>query len=470
MHVYQHTYKSLDEDRRRTGKRRKGLTWYIQFVDHLERRRHVAGLKDRKQTELIARKIEKLVRCRKSRDPLDSELTDWLDGCGPKMRSRLVRIGLLDERVIAASRPLLEHLDSDRGAPGFRQVLAARERTAAHVAKTCERVRRVIEDCRFIYWSDIDASRVEVYLDALRKGSLDARGRTRAPIGRQTSNYYLAAFNSFCRWMVEDRRAIENPIGHLKPLNAAKVRMDRRHVRRALTVEEIRRLLETARGEPERFGMTGPQRAVLYRLAIETGLRAGELASLTRASFDLDGAAPTVTVMAEYSKNGRKDVLPLRGETAAEVRGLLGLRFPGTGEAAFNMSTKNARMFRADLAAAREAWLRSGGPAVERAAREASSFLTYRDGLGRIADFHALRHTCGTLLAASGVHPKVAQTIMRHSTMELTMNYYTHVLEGQEAEAVAALPDLGLAAGRAAVATGTDQASPDGELEGRRKK
>jgi len=47
-------------------------------------------------------------------------------------------------------------------------------------------------------------------------------------------------------------------------------------------------------------------------------------------------------------------------------------------------------------------------------------------------------------LAASGVHPKTAQQILRHKDINLTMNVYTHVLHGQEAQAVASLPDMSL--------------------------
>ena len=65
-----------------------------------------------------------------------------------------------------------------------------------------------------------------------------------------------------------------------------------------------------------------------------------------------------------------------------------------------------------------------------------------RDDSGRIVDFHSLRHTTGTLLAAAGVHPKVAQSLMRYSDINLTMSRYTHVLIEQETAAVAALPDL----------------------------
>ena len=39
----------------------------------------------------------------------------------------------------------------------------------------------------------------------------------------------------------------------------------------------------------------------------------------------------------------------------------------------------------------------------------------------------SLRHTAGTLLAASGVHPKVAQSVRRRSGINLTMSRYSHV-------------------------------------------
>jgi hypothetical protein len=71
-----------------------------------------------------------------------------------------------------------------------------------------------------------------------------------------------------------NRRASESPVGHLVCLNTE---LDKRHERRALEVDELRRFLETTRAGPKRFGMTGYERALLYRLAAETGLRASEL-------------------------------------------------------------------------------------------------------------------------------------------------------------------------------------------------
>ena len=62
-------------------------------------------------------------------------------------------------------------------------------------------------------------------------------------------------------------------------------------------------------------------------------------------------------------------------------------------------------------------------------------------------------------MAASGAHPKVAQSIMRHSDINLTMSRYTHTLTGQEAKAIENQPDLSLSSkhGHRAKATGTDK-------------
>ncbi|KKD09655.1 integrase [Streptomyces sp. WM6386] len=52
------------------------------------------------------------------------------------------------------------------------------------------------------------------------------------------------------------------------------------------------------------------------------------------------------------------------------------------------------------------------------------------------------RHTCGTLLAFLKVHPKVAQAILRHSQISMTMDVYTHVVGDSEREAVDMLAEL----------------------------
>lgn len=61
---------------------------------------------------------------------------------------------------------------------------------------------------------------------------------------------------------------------------------------------------------------------------------------------------------------------------------------------------------------------------------------------GRVVDFHALRHSYIILLERSGVSPKLAQELARHSDIRLTMNVYTHARLHDLAGAVEGLPSV----------------------------
>jgi integrase len=105
--------------------------------------------------------------------------------------------------------------------------------------------------------------------------------------------------------------------------------------------------------------------------------------------------------------------------------------------------TDVSRMLRADLAAARTAWLKAAKKdRQELARREESDFLCPKNHDGEVLDFHSLRHTCGAWLAMAEAHPKAVQAIMRHSTIVLTMDTYGHLFPGQEAETISRLPRM----------------------------
>jgi hypothetical protein len=82
--------------------------------------------------------------------------------------------------------------------------------------------------------------------------------------------------------------------------------------------------------------------------------------------------------------------------------------------------------------------------------------LAYRDDSERVADFQSLRHTFISNLARGGVHPKVAQTLARHSTITLTMDRYSQTLVGEQVAALDALPDLSEASRVKVRLTGTE--------------
>ena len=73
-------------------------------------------------------------------------------------------------------------------------------------------------------------------------------------------------------------------LAYLKGVNP---RTDIRRKRRALGSQELLVLIETSRDAPAFRGLSGLDRSMLYAIAAYTGLRAGELSSLTGGSFSL---------------------------------------------------------------------------------------------------------------------------------------------------------------------------------------
>ncbi len=52
---------------------------------------------------------------------------------------------------------------------------------------------------------------------------------------------------------------------------------------------------------------------------------------------------------------------------------------------------------------------------------------------------HDLRHGAATLLLGAGVHPRVAQQLLRHASSKTTTEIYSHVTAAQERQAAEVL-------------------------------
>lgn len=179
---------------------------------------------------------------------------------------------------------------------GFREYLEAKGNSADYVKLIVSRVRIVCDALGFKELSDLSSGRVAAWLKDQRA----------ADMGPQTSNHFVANLKTFGSWLFHDRRHPEHPFAHLAKVNA---KLDVRCVRRALSREELTRLVDAAsRGKPFR-SLIGTDRATLYVTACLTGLRVEELASLTEKSFDFRSQPPTLTLEAAYSKHRREDVL-----------------------------------------------------------------------------------------------------------------------------------------------------------------
>jgi len=419
---------------------------YIRFADHRSIDRRLPGYATKSATVELENKLCRLVEVRRGNQHPEGELATFLQALPPHILRRLVEWDLVDEKRHAAGRTLAELLAE------WGESIRAGDVTEKHVELTTGRAGALFRACGFRYWTDIRPEPVEQHLHGLREGDKLAIGKHVAALGAHvpgnvraywiaaaeagvssaTSNHMLQAARAFCLWMVARGIASADPLRVLAPVNA---RADRRVRRRALTDAELRELVSAAQRGPELGLVPGPARALVYVVAAETGFRLAELQALRVASFaDLDGENPTVTLPAANAKNRTESVQPLRLSTARALSRFLAGR--GAIEPAFGLPAawRAPRALRSDLE---------------------SAGIPFLDVSGRRFDFHALRGMLATRLLSAGASVRTAQSMMRHSTADLTVSVYTRVRAGEEREAVEKLPDLLGAAPEELRSTGT---------------
>ena len=150
-------------------------------------------------------------------------------------RAEMVRSGVLtaaEDRIADhAATPLADHVS------GWLTSLRASGNSVRHIEDAERLTHRLCTECGFRSLRDIVASRVESWLS--EKLDEDMAARTR--------NSYLQAVSGFCTWCVRNGRLSVNP---LKVVSKADEASDRRRQRRAMTEDELKRLLFVARWRP----------------------------------------------------------------------------------------------------------------------------------------------------------------------------------------------------------------------------
>ncbi|MBL8761533.1 MAG: site-specific integrase [Phycisphaerae bacterium] len=377
-------------------------------------------------------------------------------------RTELVRAGVLTPEEDAASKHGAESVDTNLDA--WRDHLRLKGSTEHWYTQARRRVARVATDRGVKRLRDFTAATVERWLTDQTDQNMSAG----------TRNGYRQACVTFINWCVRAGRLTHNP---LLAVAVADQRADTRRRRRAMTEEELARLLDAAQRRPLADALTvrrgeakgqaqaklspatrenllriGRERALIYKTLVLTGLRKGELASITVGQIDLEGRVPYLMLHARDEKNRRGSEIPLRADLAEDIRSWLADRLTGAQQAArdaeepipaalandeplFDVPGGLIRIFDRDLVFA-------GLARVEN--RGGKEVVIKTDDRGRTIDVHALRHTFGTHLSKAGVPLRTAQAAMRHSDPSLTANVYTDPKLLDVAGAVASLPDLPL--------------------------
>jgi integrase len=199
-----------------------------------------------------------------------------------------------------------------------------------------------------------------------------------------------------------------------------------------LDAEQARRLLETARGD---------RLEALYVLALNTGMRQGELLALKWDDVDLERSLVRVRRTLTRSDKGFVLGEPKTKRSRRTIR----------------LTAGAVQTLRAHLSRQLEEIERMGSlyePGGLIFATETGTIInpsnlrnrSLKPLLGRAGlrpiRFHDLRHTCATLLLSKDVNPKIVSEMLGHSSVSITLDIYAHLLPDMQEKAAKALEDV----------------------------
>ena len=352
--------------------------WYIVYQDATGRRVTKKGYRDKEATQALA-------------DRLERDVARARHGLTPPTDPALALISW--ERALDLWLAQLRHDNLDE----------------VYIANMQRLATKIATGCRWTTLASIRADRVrEWLLDVKANGVPDPLGvRKKKPPSDRTIDQYLEVVKRFLTWCCSQNPPYleANPLDGLRKIQKPK----RVRRRRALSLEELRRLLAAA----------GPREPV-YTIAALTGLRKDELRQLQWRDVRLDQVKPAIQLRPEANKSRREDRVPLNDQATAVLRALRPMNAAPLDPVFASIPTLDT---------------------LKRDLKKAG--ISYKDEEGRQFDFHSFRYCFATMLANANVPIRTAIELMRHKDPRLTLQIYTDAGQLDTDVAVDRLPRLG---------------------------
>lgn len=216
-----------------------------------------------------------------------------------------------------------------------------------------------------------------------------------------------------------------NPADSVKPPKQSRKEMA------TLTAEQSARLLAEIK-------MTRMYLPTL--LALTAGMRRGEILALKWKNVDLDKGLVRVVESLEQTKqqirfkapkNDKTRVITLPSYTVEELKRFKVQQAEELLKLGIAQNSDGLMCGRYD-----------GDPLMPSSlTHQFARFLKKMKGFPRVR-FHDLRHTHATQLLLSGIHPKVAQERLGHSSVMVTLDIYSHVTDSMQNDAATKLDNV----------------------------
>jgi integrase len=253
----------------------------------------------------------------------------------------------------------------------------------------------------------------QAYTKALTSGRRDGSGGLSPRTVTHMHRVLREALQQAVRWQLLAR----NPADAVKPPKVERRQMS------VLDADATAGLIEAARATTL---------FVPILLGVRCGMRRGEVVALRWRNVDLERGQISVVASAEQTDQGVREKEPKNGKgrtvvlSATEVEELRSHRV----QQAQTLLALGVRLTDDHHVVAR-----ADGQALQPRSLT-HAFVKFARAHGFQIRLHDLRHSHATHMLASGVHPKIAQERLGHSSVGITLDLYSHVLPGMQAEAV----------------------------------
>jgi len=212
------------------------------------------------------------------------------------------------------------------------------------------------------------------------------------------------------------------------PADAVKAPRVKRATLNIINVEQSAFLLDAIRGKNVYWPVL---------LALTTGMRRGEVLALRWKNVDFPNKTVRVIESLEQTKNGLRFKAPKTERTRAVI-----LPECVVEELCYWKEKQAAELAELAVEATQETLVCSrydGGPLWPSSlTHEFTKAIKNLPELPRIR-FHDLRHSHATQLLMAGIHPKIAQERLGHSTITTTLDLYSHVTDTMQDDAASKL-------------------------------
>ncbi|OPA80209.1 hypothetical protein BVG16_05555 [Paenibacillus selenitireducens] len=176
----------------------------------------------------------------------------------------------------------------------------------------------------------------------------------------------------------------------------------------------------------------GGRYAIVFALAILTGMRQGEILGLRWQDIDFDERV----IRMQQTLTHRGTSFQSGGKTAKSIR-VIALTQETIRWLQAHRREQFAQQPHAELVISKP----EGGPLTPRVLHRLWQQILHQWQLPRIT-FHDLRHTHASILLQQGVHPKVVSERLGHSSVHMTLNTYSHLLPHLQHDMVEPLDHL----------------------------